>query len=123
MRVRPIKIGDILLVELPRHRPPGHEQQGLRPAIVVGLPDKLGVPRYPTILVVPLTTQIESWATRSPDLYPQLSAGTAGLARQSVVLLDHLRAVDLSRIRGFIGRLKAQVFNPMRQNLQRMLMN
>jgi len=121
MRIRPIKIGDILLVELPQHRPPGHEQQGLRPAIVVGLPNKLGVPRYPTVLVVPLTTQIGNWATKSLDLYPQVPAGTAGLARQSVVLLDHLRAIDLRRIRGFIGSLKAQVFNPIRKNLLRML--
>jgi mRNA interferase MazF len=121
MKVRPIKIGDILLVELPQHRPPGHEQQGLRPAIVVGLPNKLGVPRYPTILVVPLTTQIGNWAERSPNLYPRLPAGTAGLTRQSVVLLDHLRAIDLRRIRRFIGSLQGEVFNPIRENLLCML--
>ena len=110
-------------MELPQHRPPGHEQQGLRPVIVIGLPNKLGAPRYPTILVVPLTTQTGNWAARSPDLYPQIPAGTAGLARQSVVLLDHLRAIDLRRIRGFIGSLNSQVFNPIRKNLLRMLMN
>lgn len=120
MKKRKVKHGDLLLVSLPQHIPPGHEQEGLRPAIVVGLPEKLGVPRYPTLLVVPLTTQRGSWTAKSPELYPQIPSGTTGLARSSVVLLDHLRAIDLSRIRGFIGSLSGEVFNPIREKLLRM---
>ncbi len=49
MKEHPIKIGDVLLVALPRHFPLGHEQEGMRPSIVVGLPRRLGKPRYPNV--------------------------------------------------------------------------
>ncbi|HAG08004.1 MAG TPA: hypothetical protein DCK87_00305 [Desulfotomaculum sp.] len=46
--------GDILLIALPSHDPSGHEQEGVRPAIAVGVPQ--GHVRYPVVIVVPLTT-------------------------------------------------------------------
>ena len=45
------RLVDVLLIALPQNLPPGHEQQGPRPAIVVGLPHQLGKPRYPMLLV------------------------------------------------------------------------
>jgi hypothetical protein len=52
-----VTFGDILLVMLPTHAPAGHEQEGVRPAVVVGLPERAGQPRFSTLLVIPLTTQ------------------------------------------------------------------
>ena len=59
---------DVLLVQLSKRDPKGHEQEGTRPVIVVGLPDALGKSRFPLLIVVPLTTQIEKWSTTAPRL-------------------------------------------------------
>jgi mRNA interferase MazF len=45
--------GDVLVVALPSHEPKGHEQEGYRPAIVVGVPK--GEVRYPVVIAIPLT--------------------------------------------------------------------
>lgn len=50
-----IQIGDVLRVQFPAQRPPGHEQIGTRPAVVVGIPDRVGAPRFPSLMVVPFT--------------------------------------------------------------------
>lgn len=55
MRARAAVPGDVLLIALPSHDPKGHEQEGLRPAIVVGIPR--GPVRYPVVIVVPLTSK------------------------------------------------------------------
>jgi mRNA interferase MazF len=73
------------------------EQQGYRPAIVVAVPDLLDIPRFPLIVVIPLTTDRgQKWATASSNLYPRFSAGVAGLRSPSVALLDQVRALDVS---------------------------
>ncbi len=46
----------------------GHEQEGRRPAVIVGVP--LGDVRYSVVVVVPLTTQFGAWGKRNPVLYP-----------------------------------------------------
>jgi len=48
--------GDVVIALFPEHVPAGHEQRGVRPAIVLGFPEKLGQPRFPVVLVAPLTT-------------------------------------------------------------------
>lgn len=48
--------GDIYLVEIPASG--GHEQQGVRPAIVVQTSEN--IEKVPTVLVVPFTTQIKA---------------------------------------------------------------
>lgn len=108
MRPRPIRTGDVILATFPHSVPYGHEQAGKRPAIVVGLPQKLGTPRFPMLLVVPLTTQIGHWATQNPKLYPIIQAGTAGLARESVALIDQLRGIDHSRVDRYISSLNRE---------------
>jgi mRNA interferase MazF len=88
---RGLAVGDVVLAQFPEHLPPGHEQQGLRPAIVVGLPDRLGLPRFPIVALVPLTTDRgEAWSTHNPALYPRLAARTGGLRVDSLALLDQV---------------------------------
>jgi mRNA interferase MazF len=114
--------GDIVTARFPEHRPPGHEQEGPRPAVVVGLPDRLGQPRFPTILLVPLTTDRgQEWALRSPDLYPRLAAGVGGLARPSIALIDQTRALSVDRLVAYIGTLAAADFASIHTGLQRIL--
>lgn len=63
-----IEPGDVILISLPIHKPKGHEQEGSRPAIVVGVPK--GAVRYPVVFIIPLTTRTEPWTGKNPSLYP-----------------------------------------------------
>ena len=38
MKSQPLKCGDVVFVNLPSHNPKGHEQEGRRPAVIVGVP-------------------------------------------------------------------------------------
>lgn len=121
-RSRDLVPGDVVLAFFPRHEPPGHEQEGPRPAIVVGIPDTLGHPRFPTVFLVPLTTDHgQEWAALSPALYPRLSAGTASLPRDSLALLDQARALTLARVISRIGALPLASLRPIQDSLHRML--
>jgi mRNA interferase MazF len=113
-----VGFGDILLISLPSHAPPGHEQEGMRPAVVVGLPERAGEPRYPTVLVVPLTTQEGVWSKKAPVLYPRIRAGAGGLPRPFIVLLDQLRSVDVRRVSRYLGSLTGDELQPIHDGLQ-----
>ena len=117
MSERKVGPGGVLLVALPAQEPGGREQEGLRPAVVVGTPES---PRFPVSIVVPLTTRGGSWAERSPVLYPKLLAGSGGLQRDSVVLLDQVRSLDIGRVRGYLGSLETDEFHPIQSGLRRM---
>jgi mRNA interferase MazF len=112
-----VGFGDILLIALPTHAPRGHEQEGSRPAVVVGLPERAGEPRYPTVLVVPLTTQEGAWSRKAPMLYPRIRAGAGGLPQPSIVLLDQLRSVDAQRVSRYLGSLTEDEFQPIQVGL------
>lgn len=109
--------GDVVVVTLPSHQPKGHEQEGKRPAIVLGIPD--GEVRYPVILIAPLTTQVGDWVHKNPGLYPQLAAGSDGLSQKSVVLLDQIRAVDVQRVTAYLGTLTDEQYQPLVEGLKR----
>lgn len=115
-------LGMIVWAELGRRHPPGHEQQGMRPAIVVGLPSRLGTPRFPLLLVVPVTTyRAQAWVYAAPHLYPQLDAGAGNLPRPSVVLLDQLQVLDPRRVQKYVGTLSDEEYVPIREGLKAML--
>jgi mRNA interferase MazF len=101
-----LEIGDVIRVLLPRHVPAGHEQEGQRPAVVIGTTDGLGSTRFPMLMIAPMTTQLEAWTRNNPLLYPIIPAGIAGLSQDSAILLDQLRALSLSRLLGFMGTLE-----------------
>lgn len=101
-----LKFGDVINVRLPNHSPQGHEQEGFRPAIVVGLPGNFTQPRFPLIFIVPVTSDhSQSWILAAPELYLRLPAGSGGLRSASVVLMDQLRSLDIDRIVNFKGSL------------------
>ena len=118
--MRRLQMGDVLVVLLPEHRPPGHEQMGRRPAVVVGIPDLIGPPRFPVILVAPMTTAAGPWVDAAPDLYPVLEQGEGNLPRRSVVLLDQIRAVDAWRVEGCIGTLPEDRIRQIRSVIARL---
>ena len=100
--------GDVVAARFPEHIPPGHEQLGRRPAVIVGLPEAAGTPRFPVVLLAPITSNYQqSWAARSPFLYPILGASVGGLPVDSIVLLDQTRALDVERVEQYLGSLPA----------------
>jgi mRNA interferase MazF len=107
MARRAPRSGDVLLVAFPEHDPQGHEQEGMRPALVLASPTGA---RFPVLLVAPMTTDRgQPWAAAAPWLYPRLAKGTAGLPADSIVLLDQARSVDAERARRVLGALDAGV--------------
>lgn len=118
---RAVSIGDVLLIDFPSLAPPGVEQMGLRPAVVAGLPERLGRQRYPTWIVVPMTSTVGSWTRQAPDLYPIFKAGTAKLKLDTVALIDQVRGVDHTRIVRQLGTLTAEQYEPIREGLERVL--
>lgn len=114
-----LQVGEVLLARLPKHLPSGHEQEGTRPVIVVGEPHRVGVSRYPQVIIVPVATQIGIW-TQSNLLYPLLRAGTGGLTRDSVAMLDHVRGMDAGRVMRRLDRLSTEEYAPIVQGLEAM---
>lgn len=117
-----IAAGDVVSALFPAHLPGGREQQGYRPAVVVGVPERLGVPRFEVLIVVPMTTDRgQRWSKRSPDLYPRLAKGTANLRSPSICLLDQVRAIGVERVQGYRGTLGAEQYLPIHDGLRRMM--
>lgn len=121
MANRLIAARDLLLVHLPQHLPPGHEQEGPRPVVVVGIPGRLGQTRFDMLLVVPMTTRSSGWSRVNPRLYPHFRAGVGGLKHDSVALLEHLRGLDVSRVLRFLGTLTPAQYHPIGIGLKQML--
>jgi mRNA interferase MazF len=117
-----LSVGDVIVAALPEQVPPGREQKGYRPVIVVGVPGALGTPRYPMLLVIPLTTnRDQSWAMDCPALYPVLAAGEGALPTSSIALLDQVRSLDKSRVKRYIGTLTPQQYQPILNGLSKMM--
>lgn len=114
--------GDVISALFPEHVPGGREQQGFRPAVVVGVPECVGVPRFEVLVVVPLTTDRgQRWSKRSPALYPRLKRGTAKLRSSSICLLDQVRTIGAERVRGYRGTLDTEQYRPIHEGLLRMM--
>ncbi len=111
-------MGDVLLVALPSKVPSGHEQEGRRPVVVVGLPDVLRSLRFSMLVVVPLTTQSGSWVHSAPLVYPVLTKGAGGLPFDSIVLLDQLAGIDAARVLRKLGSLTEAELEPIRSGLK-----
>jgi mRNA interferase MazF len=117
-----LQIGDVVTAKFPSQNPSGREQEGYRPAIVVGIPNRLGKLRFPLVFVVPMTTDRgQEWANINPNLYVRFSAGIAGLKSPSIALLDQVRAIDISRIVAYRGSLTPQQYEAIAESLQKIM--
>ncbi|MEW6081400.1 MAG: type II toxin-antitoxin system PemK/MazF family toxin [Bacillota bacterium] len=118
MPSEPVRLGDVLTVELPRHIPALREQEGVRPAVVVGPPKGT---RCPVIVIVPLTTEKGPWTQTNPRLYPGLPQGEGGLVRPSISLIDQVRSIDVHRVLGYLGTLSSTEFERIQAGLRHLL--
>jgi mRNA interferase MazF len=92
-----MKNGDIWLVDLSDTK--GHEQKGVRPAIVVGGANGLTV-------VVPCTTTLST--ARFSHTYSISPSSHNGLDADSIVLVFQIVALDRDRFRHQIGTISEQ---------------
>lgn len=92
--------GDIFVVDFPDVG--GHEQYGLRPAVVLQDDNYAGGLR--TTLVVPLSAQ--SGTGRFPGVVAVPRSAGNGLPRDSFALVFQFRVVDRRRFRRRVGRLE-----------------
>ncbi|GJE58325.1 type II toxin-antitoxin system PemK/MazF family toxin [Methylobacterium trifolii] len=98
--------GDLVWVDL---RPTlGHEQRGVRPALV--LTDRAFHSRNAAAIICPITGNVRPWPTKT--LLPP------GLAVQGAILTDQIRSVDRA-MRGFrrIGRVPDDVLDAVRSKI------
>jgi len=92
-----MKTGDIWLVDLTDAK--GHEQRGIRPAIVVGGANNLTV-------VVPLTTTLTT--ARFSHTHHIAPTPHNGLDNESIALVFQIVALDRDRFRHRIGSITEQ---------------
>ncbi|RKU10082.1 type II toxin-antitoxin system PemK/MazF family toxin [Candidatus Poribacteria bacterium] len=108
-------IGEILWVDLPQRIPPGHEQLGRRPVIVVGIPQLVQPVPYRMFLVVPLTrTRFQG------PLFPLIPADIGGLPADSTALIYQVGAIDARRVVGSLGNLSSAEMAPIWTGLRLM---
>ncbi len=108
-----MKQGDIYLVEIPVSG--GHEQQGVRPAIIVQSDENID--KIPTVLIVPFTTKMK--AASFPFTFIVEPDPNNNLKSTSVALAFQLRAIDKKRLKNKIGALNPED----NETLQRILKN
>ena len=94
----------------------GHEQQGVRPCVVVTDPEVTEDQRFPMVCVVPVTMTRGEGA-----LYPTLTPGESGLRAASYALVDQVRAVDKRRITRVFGRVSADELKAIDEGLRLLL--
>jgi len=94
--------GDIYWVEIPAAN--GHEQSGLRPALILQSPQLTA--RLTTIQIVPLTSRLK--ARRFPATLVIDPDPSNRLAARSVALVFQLRAIDRRRLGAKLGTLKPE---------------
>ena len=78
----------------------GHEQQGIRPCVLISDPEVIQDQRFPMVCVAPIT--------KTPGegiLYPPLEPGKSGLRARSYALVYQIRSVDKRRITRAFGRI------------------
>jgi|SRR5271155_2026300 len=85
----------------------GSEQGGKRPVLIVSR-NALNA-NLPIVIVVPLTGRENK--TRPYPTHVELRAGEGGLAKDSIVLCEQVRAVSKSRLKRKIGQIGPQALS------------
>ena len=91
--------GEIYFAEL--NPVQGSEQGGIRPVLIIQ--NDVGNTYSPTTIILAITSQINK--ARLPT-HVEVSAKESGLRRDSVILAEHMRTIDKSRLRQKVAELK-----------------
>lgn len=93
-----VKRGDIFYADL--SPVVGSEQGGTRPVLIVQ--NDTGNKHSPTVIAAAITSQ--TGKARLPT-HINITGASAGLTKDSVVLLEQIRTIDKRRLREHMGRL------------------
>lgn len=93
--------GEIYLADL--NPVVGHEQGGRRPVLIIQ--NDVGNLHSPTTIVAPLTA---SFTTKVYPTEVRVKSGTAGLPKDSSILLNQIKAIDKRRLENYVGQLDAR---------------
>lgn len=93
-----IKRGDVYYADL--SPVVGSEQGGVRPVLIVQ--NDTGNMHSPTVIAAAITSRLEK---ASLPTHIDIGAGSCGLARDSVVLLEQVRTIDKRRLRERMGEV------------------
>jgi len=88
----------------------GCEQGGTRPVLI--LQNDIGNRYSPTVIVCAITGK-----PKKPLPTHAVIGGAGRLSRESFALLEQIRTIDRSRLRGWIGRLDEQAMEEINQAL------
>jgi len=106
-----MKQGDICLIDFISFK--GHEQSGLRPAIIMS--EEVAN----LIVVVPLTSKLEALKYNySLEIYP---SEKNGLKSKSVALNFQLRVIDKRKITKKIGEIEKEILEKIKSNVKALL--
>ena len=97
-----VKRGDIYYADL--SPVVGSEQGGVRPVLIVQ--NDTGNKHSPTVIAAAITSQ--TGKARLPT-HITLSAGSVGLPKDSIVLLEQVRTLDKRRLREHMGRVDDKI--------------
>ena len=86
----------------------GSEQGGLRPVLI--LQNDMGNKHSPTTIIAPITS-----IQKKTYLPTHVFMGADVLPKDSYILLEHIRAIDKTRLRNFIGRIEAETIKKVNQ--------
>ena len=92
-----VKRGDIYYADL--SPVVGSEQGGMRPVLIVQ--NDTGNRHSPTVIAAAITSRLDK--AKLPT-HITLSSQSAGLNRESIILLEQIRTLDKSRLRERMGR-------------------
>lgn len=106
-----MKIGDVFWVDFPTGA--GRAQAGRRPAVV--LQADAVTKRLPTVLMIPLTTQIA--ALRYPGTVLIEPDATNGLTKPSVAMVFQLCAIDRRSIGSRLGAISPAQVETLRDSI------
>ncbi|RRG18119.1 type II toxin-antitoxin system PemK/MazF family toxin [Weissella viridescens] len=108
-----IKRGDIFFAEL--SPVVGSEQGGQRPVVIVQ--NDVGNHHAPTVIMVPITAQIDKPKLPTHVGLPAAIANT-GISRDSVILGEQVRTIDKRRLQDKIGEIPSDVVEELDRALQ-----
>jgi len=102
---------EIYLIELPKTN--GHEQHGVRPALVISKPIKQ------IAIIIPFTSNMT--ALRFPYTLKIEPSKENGLSFPSILLIFQIRAIDSKRLVRRLGILEDSYKEQVRNNLKKIL--
>jgi len=110
--------GDIVLVDLPPVAGvSGHEQIGMRPALVVH--DDATSSNLSVVMIVPVTSNLK--ARNYPHTILIQPSRQNGLSMPSVLLVFQLRAIDKQRISKKLGEIEEPIMEQVNTELKNLL--